>query len=94
MSAIPKQGEHAGRRWKLLFLAGAVGFVGRGGVSAGPATVVMLLLALFVAVFIVALAFSMLHGSPAIEVAAEDADYRPAYSDPAPVQHEAVYGSP
>lgn len=85
-----KQGEHAGRRWKLLALAGAAGFVGRGGITAGPGTMVMLLLALFVAVFLGALAVSVLRGSPPIDAAAEAGRLRPTYPDPPQVQNEAV----
>ncbi len=86
--------ENTGRRWKLLVLAGAAGFVGRGGIALSPATLVMLLLALFVVVFLVTLALSVSRSAPAINPAPELGDLLPTYLDPSQSQNEAVYGSP
>jgi uncharacterized membrane protein YtjA (UPF0391 family) len=88
MSVVPKEGERARRRWSLLVLAGAAGFVGRGGFSATPGMTVMLLLVLFVVVFLVALGLSVLRDAPVIDPVPEH------YPDPSQVQSEAVYGSP
>ena len=54
-----KDGEVRGRRWLVLMLAGIAGFVGSGG-ALTPGKIVTVLLSLFVAVFLVALALSLL----------------------------------
>lgn len=76
----------------LLVLAAAIGFVGS-GVARSPAAILTVLAALFVAVFVIALAFSMLTEPSPLEPELEDVVNRPAYSEARQVQHEAVYGS-
>ena len=92
MSVHSKEGRGR-RRLKLLVLAAAIGFVGRGGISASPVTLLALLLALFVLVFFVALAVSML-GEVTSDPGSEVAGLRSGFSDPAQVSNEAVLGSP
>jgi uncharacterized membrane protein YtjA (UPF0391 family) len=93
MTVRLKIGGPPARRWKLLLVAAAAGFVGRGGISARPATILGILLALFVLVFLVALAISMLSDPAAIEPVPETGSVRPYYPESVQVQHEAVYGS-
>lgn len=54
-----RDGEARNRRWLVLLLAGIAGFVGSGG-ALTPGRIVTVLLSLFVAVFLVALALSLL----------------------------------
>ena len=93
MSVHPKEGGRGRRRLKLLAVAAAIGFVGRGGISASPVTLLALLLALFVLVFLVALAVSMV-GDVTIDPESELAGFRSGFSEPAQVSNEAVLGSP
>jgi uncharacterized membrane protein YtjA (UPF0391 family) len=93
MTVRLKPGGRPGRRWKLLLLAAAVGFVGRGGIAAKPAAMLGVLLALFVLVFLVALAISMLSDPAEIEPVPESGSLRPSYPESVQVSHEAAFGS-
>src|SRR5690349_20478892 len=75
-----KDGEVRGRRWLVLPLAGIAGFVGSGGVLT-PGRIVTVLLSLFVAVFLVALALSLLTEPVTAESGflAEEPEPRKAY---------------
>jgi len=92
-------GASRGRRWLVLVLtlAGIAGFVGSGG-ALTPARIVTVLLSLFVAVFLVALALSLLVEPipTGPELLAEDEPkLRNVYAgEVAQVQHEAAFGSP
>jgi uncharacterized membrane protein YtjA (UPF0391 family) len=78
----------------FLVLAAVAGFVGRGELSASPAAIIRILLVLFVVVFVVTLAFSVLSESSMNEPAADAAGIRPALPEPQQGNHEAVFGSP
>lgn len=91
MTVLLKHGT-PGRGGKLLLLAAAVGFVIGGGIPARPTAVLGVLLGLFVAVFVVALALSMLSDPAAIEPVPESGTPRASYPESRQVQHEAAYG--
>ena len=90
------EGQAPGRRWLVLVLAGIAGFVGSGG-GLTPGRIVTVLLSLFVAVFLVALALSLLMEPSPIEadlLGESEPTNRKAYAGEVPkVQHEAAYGS-
>ena len=76
-----------------IILAAVVGFVGS-GTALSPAAMVTILAVLFVAVFLVALAISMVTEPSPLEPEGIEAGPGPSYSEVPPVQGEAVYGSP
>jgi uncharacterized membrane protein YtjA (UPF0391 family) len=92
VSVLPREGESSGRRLILLLVAAVVGFVGSGA-ARSPAAILTVLAALFVAVFVIALAYSMLTEPSPLEPEVEALASRPAYTEAPQVQHEAVYGS-
>jgi hypothetical protein len=79
------------RRWFVLVLAAVAGFMGSGGAISGG-TIVTVLVGLFVAVFFIALAYSMVTEPSAFE---PELGATGSYADnaAAPVATEAVYGS-
>lgn len=81
------------RRWVALGVAALAGFVASGA-TLSPAAMVTLLAILFVAVFLVALAISMLTEPSPLERESGEASAGTAYSEARPVQQEAIYGSP
>jgi uncharacterized membrane protein YtjA (UPF0391 family) len=89
VNVLPSVGEKSGRRWRYLILAAVAGFVGRGELDASPASIIRILFALFVIVFVVTLGFSVLSESGLSEPAAD-----PALSEAQQGNHEAVFGSP
>ena len=80
-----------GRRWFVLVLAAFAGFMGSGGAMSGGA-ILTVLLGLFIAVFFIALAYSMVTEPSAFEPELE-ATGGFADNAAAPVASEAVYGS-
>jgi len=91
-----KDGEARGRRWLVLMLAGIAGFVGSGG-ALTPGKIVTVLLSLFVAVFLVALALSLLTEpvTAASGLLAEESEPRNSYGGEVPqVPQEALFDSP
>src|SRR5262245_55991361 len=92
-SVLPKEVKKSGRRWFVLALAALAGFMGSGGAMSGGA-IITVLVGLFIAVFLLALAYSMVTEPSAFDPDAYVRDI-PRYSDAvngAP-QGEAVYGS-
>lgn len=94
MSVLPKGGGLSGPRWIVLILAAIAGFVGRGELMAGPATMVRYLIALFVAVFLFALAYSALSAPAPSEFLTDSGGERNPLPESQPVTHEAVLESP
>lgn len=92
-----EESETHRRRWLVLVLAGVAGFMGS-GVALTPARIVTVLLSLFVAVFLVALALSLLLEPVSAEpglLAESEPKPRKSYAGEVPqVQHEAAFGSP
>ena len=72
---------------------GVVGFVGS-GTALSPAAIVTILAVLFVAVFLVALAISMVTEPSPLEPEISEVGTGAAYAETPPVQREAAYGSP
>jgi ABC-type transport system involved in cytochrome bd biosynthesis fused ATPase/permease subunit len=93
VNVFPKEGKVPGRRWVLLVLAAIVGFVGS-GVLKSPAAILTVLAALFVTVFVIALAFSMLTEPSPLEPESDEAVARQVFTEAPQVQQEALYGSP
>ena len=76
----------------VLVLAALGGFVGSGGATSRVA-IITVLLALFVAVFIIALGYSMVMDPNPFEPEFGSATIRQSYAEAPSVQQEAVYGS-
>ena len=81
-----------GKRWLVLALAAIAGFVGS-GVAMSSATILRIFVALFFAVFLLALAFSILMEPAPVEPLFEPEERGPSYVESPQVGHEAVYGS-
>jgi|RhiMetdeSRZDD1v2_1073273.scaffolds.fasta_scaffold2540173_2 hypothetical protein len=81
------------RRWMAIILAAVAGFVGSGS-ALSPAALVTILAVLFVAVFLVALAISMVTEPSPLELERSEVSTGSGYAEASPVQGEAVYGSP
>ena len=60
MSRVPAGPGLSAGRWIILLLSAVAGFIARGQLIAGPATLLRYLIALFVSVFLFALAVSAL----------------------------------
>ena len=91
-----KDGETRSRRWLVLMLAGIAGFVGSGG-ALTPGKIMTVLLSLFVAVFLVVLALSLLTEPVTAEAGllAEEPEPRTSYGgEVQPVGGAAVLDSP
>ena len=80
------------RRWMAIVLAAVLGFVAS-GTALSPTAMVTILAVLFVAVFLLALAISMLTEPSPLEQESIEASTGTAYSEPPQVQREAAYGS-
>jgi uncharacterized membrane protein YfcA len=93
VSVLPKESGTSGRRWILLVPAAVIGFVGSGAMRS-PAAILTVLAALFLGVFVIALAYSMLTEPSPIEPEDLETVGRQAYAEAPQVQQEALYGSP
>ena len=80
----------SGRRWFVLVLAAIAGFMGSGGAMTSGA-IIPVLLGLFIAVFFIVLAYSMVTEPSPFEPELEPERY--SDSAAAPVAGEAVYGN-